>query len=570
MANRPVKLKMLPRSTMKVKTATRLVGQVLAGHNTEIAKVSGNFYVTVPEGAVLSYAYLETPLSLNLLNATGMDIPLATTIHAATGKTTPVDADELPLWDSVALALKKLTWANLKATLKTYFDTLYVYTAGNASLTLTANAFSINLANSNTWTAAQNLTLSQDGFTGPTITNASTGTSALAGALYSSGSGRNAGVGIGGPSYTGILLLQNRAYLNGNSSTVGTIINNEGANPLIFGINNLETGRWTAGTRGQLEAGVSATAGGALKLYGATQGSVTLKGAANVAANSIITLPNGTTDFSATGGTSQVVKQTSAGGAFTVATLAASEIASGAALTKTDDTNVTLTLGGAPTSALLAATSITVGWTGTLAVSRGGTGIASFGTGVATFLGTPSSANLASAVTDETGSGSLVFATSPTLTTPVLGVASATSINFGGTALSNYTEGTFTPAVTTDGTVGTPAYTLQQGSYERIGRQVSGRLIILLSGWTGSPTGNVSISGLPLTSANVSNDFGGAMAFSYTVFGLAALSVGIGGVINPNTSAVILKQYSNTAGSAITAAQFGTTALIAMTFQYRV
>jgi hypothetical protein len=45
----------------------------------------------------------------------------------------------------------------------------------------------------------------------------------------------------------------------------------------------------------------------------------------------------------------------------------------GAALTRTDDTNVTLTLGGSPTVALLAATSITVGWTGLLAASRGGT-----------------------------------------------------------------------------------------------------------------------------------------------------------------------------------------------------
>ncbi len=39
-----------------------------------------------------------------------------------------------------------------------------------------------------------------------------------------------------------------------------------------------------------------------------------------------------------------------------------------------------------------------------------------FGTGIATFLGTPSSANLISAITDETGSGSLVFGTAPTLT----------------------------------------------------------------------------------------------------------------------------------------------------------
>lgn len=46
--------------------------------------------------------------------------------HTATSKTTPVDADEIPLADSAAsFALKKLTWANLKATAKTYFDTLY-------------------------------------------------------------------------------------------------------------------------------------------------------------------------------------------------------------------------------------------------------------------------------------------------------------------------------------------------------------------------------------------------------------------------------------------------------------
>jgi len=46
--------------------------------------------------------------------------------HAAAGKTTPIDADELPLVDTAASdVLKKLTWANVKATLETYFDTLY-------------------------------------------------------------------------------------------------------------------------------------------------------------------------------------------------------------------------------------------------------------------------------------------------------------------------------------------------------------------------------------------------------------------------------------------------------------
>jgi hypothetical protein len=52
-----------------------------------------------------------------------------------------------------------------------------------------------------------------------------------------------------------------------------------------------------------------------------------------------------------------------------------------------------------------------------------------FGTGVATFLTTPTSANLRAALTDETGTGAAVFATSPTLVTPVLGAATATTVN---------------------------------------------------------------------------------------------------------------------------------------------
>jgi hypothetical protein len=57
-----------------------------------------------------------------------------------------------------------------------------------------------------------------------------------------------------------------------------------------------------------------------------------------------------------------------------------------------------------------------------------GTGVSGLGTGVATFLATPSSANLRAALTDETGTGSAVFATTPTLTTPVIGAATGTSL----------------------------------------------------------------------------------------------------------------------------------------------
>ena len=76
--------------------------------------------------------------------------------------------------------------------------------------------------------------------------------------------------------------------------------------------------------------------------------------------------------------------------------------------------------------------------------------ISGFGTGVATFLATPSSANLISAITDETGTGSLVFATSPTLVTPTLGAASATTIGFADSLTGSATATAGTSATTID------------------------------------------------------------------------------------------------------------------------
>ena len=109
------------------------------------------------------------------------------------------------------------------------------------------------------------------------------------------------------------------------------------------------------------------------------------------------------------------------------------------------------TLGSGVTgSSLTSVGTITSGtWNGTtIAVSSGGTGITSFGAGIADFLGTPSSANLAAAVTDETGTGVLVFATSPTLTTPNIGAATATSITLTDALLSTATSSVATTSAT--------------------------------------------------------------------------------------------------------------------------
>jgi hypothetical protein len=91
-----------------------------------------------------------------------------------------------------------------------------------------------------------------------------------------------------------------------------------------------------------------------------------------------------------------------------------------------------------------------------LPISSGVSGLAA---GVATFLATPSSANLLAAVTDETGTGALVFANTPTLVTPALGAATGTSLALGGgTALTTTNRtGTGNLVLATSPTLVTPA-----------------------------------------------------------------------------------------------------------------
>lgn len=109
---------------------------------------------TPPEAVEVALAAALAAQAAAEAAAASASTNLPTVTHAAAGKNPPVDADEIPLVDSAAAyVLKKLTWVNLKATLKTYFDTLYASLSGatftgyinEARGTVTMNATTMDL-----------------------------------------------------------------------------------------------------------------------------------------------------------------------------------------------------------------------------------------------------------------------------------------------------------------------------------------------------------------------------------------------------------------------------------------
>ena len=140
------------------------------------------------------------------------------------------------------------------------------------------------------------------------------------------------------------------------------------------------------------------------------------------------------------------------------------------------------------------------------------TGVSGLGTGVATFLATPSSTNLRGALTDETGTGAAVFGTSPTIATPTI---TSPTITGTGTIAGTFT-GNLTGNVT--GTVSGNAGTVTNGVYTTDTGTVTSTMIAndTIVNADINSSAQVAYGKLALTNSIVNADINASAAIEWT------------------------------------------------------
>lgn len=150
----------------------------------------------------------------------------------------------------------------------------------------------------------------------------------------------------------------------------------------------------------------------------------------------------------------------------------------------------------------------------------------------------------------------------------ILAPASGKGINFaaaGGDTLTMYDEGTWTPVVAGSTSAGTATYSIQNGRYTRIGRQVFIECLISWSAGTG--TGNIRITGLPFTAANSTTNPSLSIGLA-DFYALSANNV-MTALIPSNTTRIELYQYP-IGGGAANNAPYDTVATLAISGSYTV
>jgi hypothetical protein len=228
----------------------------------------------------------------------------------------------------------------------------------------------------------------------------------------------------------------------------------------------------------------------------------------------------------------------------------------GSALTKTDDTNVTLTLGGSPTTALVNAASLTLGWTGQLGISRGGTNTSTAPSAYGVVYGNSGGTAYTSLANGTTGQVlSATTSGAPVWSSTYAGTV--TSVSFTGGIITVATA-TTTPAFTVAGTSGGIPYFSSGTTWASsaaltqygvvYGGGAGAAPVATAAGTTGqvltATTGGAPSWAAPATSGTVTsvsvvsaNGFAGTVATATTTPAIS-ISTSITGVIKGNGTAI--------------------------------